>query len=80
MVFDKTGTLTYGEPEVVRVIFLVKEDLFPARLFTAALGLAESRSEHPLGEAIVHFASEVSREAEVPFLKFCFNVHFECMK
>jgi Cu+-exporting ATPase len=58
MVFDKTGTLTYGEPEVVRVIFLVKEDLFPARLFTAALGLAESRSEHPLGEAIVHFAAE----------------------
>ena len=63
MVFDKTGTLTYGEPEVVRVIFLVKEDLFSARLFTAALGLAESRSEHPLGEAIVHFASEVSRGA-----------------
>ena len=59
VVFDKTGTLTYGEPEVVRVIFLVKEELFPARLFTAALGLAESHSEHPLGEAIVNFATEV---------------------
>ncbi|CAI8046627.1 Copper-transporting ATPase 1 [Geodia barretti] len=57
MVFDKTGTLTYGQPEVVRVILLLKEKVFTSRLFMAVLGLAEGRSEHPLGEAITRFAS-----------------------
>ena len=60
MVFDKTGTLTYGQPEVVRVILLLKEKVFTSRLFMAILGLAEGRSEHPLGEAITRFASRVS--------------------
>jgi Cu+-exporting ATPase len=58
MVFDKTGTLTYGRPEVIRVILVVGEAVCPSRLFTAALGLAESRSEHPLGVAITQFANK----------------------
>jgi Cu+-exporting ATPase len=49
VVLDKTGTLTRGEPEVV--------DVVPASRTTEELLLlaaaAESRSEHPLGEAIV---------------------------
>ena len=60
VVFDKTGTLTYGRPEVVRVILFVKEAVCPARLFSAIMGLAESRSEHPLGVAISEFARNVS--------------------
>ena len=60
IVFDKTGTLTHGEPEVVNVILLVKEAVCSSRLFSAVLGLAESRSEHPLGEAITRFATRVS--------------------
>lgn len=60
MVFDKTGTLTHGQPEVVRVILLVKEELFSSHLFLSVLGLAESRSEHPLGESITRFATNVS--------------------
>ena len=60
VVFDKTGTLTYGKPEVVNVLLLVKEAVCSSRLFSAVLGLAESRSEHPLGEAITRFATRVS--------------------
>ena len=60
IVFDKTGTLTYGRPEVVRVILFVKEAVCPTALFTAIMGLAESRSEHPLGIAVADFARNVS--------------------
>jgi len=55
IVFDKTGTLTKGQPEVTNLIsfnkWSEKEVLFYA-------GLAEKRSEHPLGEAIVKKARE----------------------
>ena len=55
IVFDKTGTLTKGKPEVTDIIslsgFTQKEVLFYA-------GLAEKRSEHLLGEAIVKKAKE----------------------
>lgn len=47
-VFDKTGTLTRGTPEVI----LSELDLHDLRL-AAAL---ESKSEHPLGRAIVAYA------------------------
>ena len=60
VVFDKTGTLTYGRPEVVRVLLFVKEAICPTNLFTAIMGLAESRSEHPLGVAVAEFARNVS--------------------
>ena len=51
--FDKTGTLTLGKPEVVAV------HPFPGRSEQEVLGLAaaiESRSEHPLAEAILDIA------------------------
>lgn len=49
--FDKTGTLTYGQLQVC--------DVFPAddSLLTLAAS-AESKSEHPLGQAIVSYAKK----------------------
>ena len=58
--FDKTGTLTIGRPQVTDVVSVGNHDR------NEILGLAaslESRSEHPLGEAIVRKA----REEEIPF-------------
>lgn len=53
--FDKTGTLTFGKPSVSNVIAFggIPEGELLAK--TAAI---ESRSEHPLGKAIVAYAKE----------------------
>ncbi|MGN0849155.1 MAG: heavy metal translocating P-type ATPase [Victivallaceae bacterium] len=51
VVLDKTGTLTHGVPEVVGCRSFLNE-LSGDGLFRLA-GAAESRSEHPLGKAIV---------------------------
>ncbi len=50
---DKTGTLTCGRPEVVRVTCAPGAD--EERVWSVAAAL-ESRSEHPLGAAIVRAA------------------------
>ena len=53
--FDKTGTLTEGKPQVTDVISMnghSEEDILS---IAAAI---ESRSEHPLGEAIINNAKE----------------------
>jgi heavy metal translocating P-type ATPase len=50
VVLDKTGTLTFGRPEVRRVVTargIGKSDLLEAA------AIAEWRSEHPMGKAIV---------------------------
>lgn len=49
--FDKTGTLTYGKPAVALIHSVVPEESSDSLLECAAV--AESRSEHPLGKAIV---------------------------
>ena len=49
--FDKTGTLTYGAPQIVGV-HAVGRGWTDEQLFEVA-ARAESRSEHPLGRAIV---------------------------
>ena len=41
------------------VLFVLKE-VCPFRLFVAIAGLAEGNSEHPLGQAVVKFATSVS--------------------
>lgn len=50
--FDKTGTLTKGEPRVSCVDALEECDFTREELY-ALVASAESRSEHPLGKAIV---------------------------
>lgn len=59
--FDKTGTLTEGKPEVKGLVCLSghTED----ELLERALAL-ESRSEHPLAQAIVAFAEQRGVRAE----------------
>ena len=49
--FDKTGTLTYGKPEVVGVESF--SDAVSTSDVLRLTALAEQRSEHPLGKAIV---------------------------
>lgn len=58
--FDKTGTLTHGHPMVTKVITFVNESVCPKGIFLAAVGTAESNSEHPLATAIAEFARNVS--------------------
>lgn len=53
VVLDKTGTLTYGTPEVVGLH--CAPDTSDGELLGAA-AIAERRSEHPLGKAIVRRA------------------------
>lgn len=53
MAFDKTGTLTHGKPEVVGI------ETFNSTLKSNELlrftALAEQRSEHPLGKAVLNY-------------------------
>jgi Cd2+/Zn2+-exporting ATPase len=58
--FDKTGTLTIGRPQVTDVVPVGNYGREEILKLAASL---ESRSEHPLGEAIVRKA----REEEIPF-------------
>jgi Cu+-exporting ATPase len=55
VIFDKTGTLTWGEPSVTDVLAL--KPLTENKVLELA-AVAEKNSEHPLGEAIVHAATE----------------------
>ena len=55
IVFDKTGTLTKGKPEVTDILPLSGMNKNEVLKFAA---IAEKRSEHPLGEAIVNSAKK----------------------
>jgi Cd2+/Zn2+-exporting ATPase len=59
--FDKTGTLTIGRPVVTDV---VAYDALSEKEILALAGGIESRSEHPIAEAIVRKA----KESDVPLL------------
>ena len=52
VVMDKTGTLTKGEPEVTDLIV----DGLPEEELLRLVAAAERESEHPLAEAVVHYA------------------------
>lgn len=54
IVFDKTGTLTYGKPTVTDVHAFNSNNI---ELLSIAEAL-ESKSEHPIGQAIAFFASK----------------------
>ncbi|MFO7835083.1 MAG: heavy metal translocating P-type ATPase [Candidatus Thorarchaeota archaeon] len=61
IVFDKTGTLTIGKPTVTDIISAGGTDDKSILQLVAAV---EKNSEHPLAEAIVHYAEE--KEIEIP--------------
>jgi heavy metal translocating P-type ATPase len=63
VVLDKTGTMTYGTPEVVAVYSA--PDVSENDVLTAA-AIAERRSEHPLGKAIVRRADALGIAAVEP--------------
>lgn len=52
IVFDKTGTLTAGKPSVTDITDLTSEAIGEDELLRLA-AIAESGSEHPLGQAVV---------------------------
>ena len=54
--FDKTGTLTHGKLQVSDVISL--DDSLGEDIILSLTASAESKSEHPLGKAIVEFARQ----------------------
>ncbi len=63
VVLDKTGTLTYGLPEVL-AIHPSNGDSQLSLLVAA--GVAERRSEHPLGKAILKYAAEAGVAVQEP--------------
>jgi P-type E1-E2 ATPase len=63
VVLDKTGTLTYGKPDV-RAILPVAGITCEVLLRLAAM--AELRSEHPIGRAIVAHAASLGIAVEEP--------------
>jgi len=58
VVLDKTGTITAGKPSVTDSMFL-HEDVNKSQLYNWLLQI-EQKSEHPLAQALVDFASEQS--------------------
>lgn len=56
VVFDKTGTLTRGKPEVTDIVSAG----MPVKEVLKYAAIAEKRSEHPLGEAIMAEAKEMN--------------------
>ncbi len=57
VVFDKTGTLTEGKPSVTDVVDLSSGAIGENELLRLA-AIAESGSEHPLGQAVIRKAKE----------------------
>ncbi len=57
IVFDKTGTLTEGKPSVTDIYDISEPRIGKKQLLRLA-AIAESGSEHPLGQAIVRKAKE----------------------
>ncbi|HQV94349.1 MAG TPA: heavy metal translocating P-type ATPase [Anaerolineales bacterium] len=60
--FDKTGTVTHGQPEVTDVVAIQSSAWKEADLLSIAAG-AESRSAHPLAQAVVRAAQTQGRPA-----------------
>ncbi|MGA7626428.1 MAG: cation-translocating P-type ATPase [Candidatus Acidiferrales bacterium] len=63
VVFDKTGTLTFGNPEVSSIL---GANGHTEQEVLQIASIAEQRSEHPLGKAIVNKAAESQLEVYPP--------------
>ena len=64
IVFDKTGTLTIGQPEVVEIV--IADGVTEEVLLTAAAAV-EQGSDHPLAQAIVRRAANLTVAAPIGF-------------
>lgn len=64
IVFDKTGTLTLGQPEVVEIV--TAEGITEEVLLTAASAV-EQGSDHPLAQAILRKAGDLTIESPTGF-------------
>ncbi len=71
IVLDKTGTITQGKPVVTDTTSIL--DLIPNSPGAIApltlwrsIGALESNSEHPLAEALLQYARERSKDAQLP--------------
>ncbi len=64
IVFDKTGTLTVGQPEVVE---LVTADGVTEDVLLAAAAAVEQGSQHPLAQAILRRAANLTAPAPTGF-------------
>jgi len=65
VVFDKTGTLTFGKPELVEFVIAPGVGVSESELLALAAG-AESRSEHPLAQAVLAEAHKRGLFVPVP--------------
>ena len=65
VVVDKTGTVTEGKPEVVSV-YSSPESSIDERALLALAAAVETRSEHPLADAIVRYARSKGAALETP--------------
>ncbi len=65
VIFDKTGTLTFGKPELVEIFAAPGLPLGQDELLALAAG-AESRSEHPLAQAVLAAAQARGIAAPTP--------------
>ncbi len=65
IVLDKTGTLTRGQPEVTDFERL-PDGALPVRTLLALVEAVESRSEHPLAEAIAAYARSRAGAGDAP--------------
>ena len=62
--FDKTGTVTHGQPEVTDIVAFQSSGWKEADVLSLAAG-AESRSAHPLAQAVVRSAQTQGLPASV---------------
>jgi heavy metal translocating P-type ATPase len=63
ILLDKTGTLTFGTPEVVDIL---PASGVPAASLMHVAVIAESRSEHPVGRAVLRKAASMGLAGEEP--------------
>jgi Cu2+-exporting ATPase len=61
VVFDKTGTLTEGKPAVQRAVCAPELSKSACRELFEAVRVIETRSQHPLAQAVVRWVDEPAR-------------------